>query len=72
MEITNEACLRLWQRAARQEFGIAIKTNDKRGWTTKLYEVRKASGGFDNIVICNPGRFPDELWLVKRSVRMEE
>lgn len=61
-------CLSLWKKASEAEIGIAVKTPNKTTLLTRLYEVRKEFGGYENISICQPERFADELWLVKRTI----
>lgn len=70
-DLTTEILLSLWQRASEQEIGTAIKTDRKQDLLNRLYSARQSSGGFENIIICQPGAFPDQLWLTKKTVELE-
>lgn len=63
----------LWTRALEAEFGIAVETEDKPLILNLLYEQRKRmlNPALADLVIIKPGRYPKELWIVKKSVEME-
>lgn len=67
--LSHASCLALWARASATEIGIAIRSADKPLLKTLLYEARKTSGGFDNIMVCDV--VGEELWMVKKETRLE-
>lgn len=49
--------LNFWQEASQQEFGLLVlcdTEDDKRLLVNALYECRKQSGGFENMMILQP------------------
>lgn len=46
----------LWEQAAKEEFGIKIKIEpeDQMLLVNALYDCRKATGGFDDLIVMQP------------------
>lgn len=73
--LSHTLLLAIWARASAQEFGTAVelKPEDKLAYVNGLYEVRKASGdqSLDNLMLVQPGRYPNQIWLVKKTVELD-
>lgn len=73
--LSHTLLLSIWQRASAQEFGTAVevKPEDKLAYVGGLYEVRKASNdqSLDNLMLVQPGRYPNQIWLVKKTVELD-
>ncbi len=72
--MTPDIALAIWSRAKDQEVGVAIEVRpeDKVSVNQLLTSVRKKSGDRDlmNLMIVQPGSFPNQLWLVKKTVEL--
>ena len=72
--MTPDIALAIWSRAKEQEFGVAIEVRheDKVSVNQLLTSVRKKAGDRDlmNLMIVQPGSFPNQLWLVKKTVEL--
>lgn len=46
----------LWEQAAKEEFGVKIKVEpeDQMLFVNALYDCRKATGGFDDLIVMQP------------------
>lgn len=64
--------LNFWQEAEAQEFGLLVECaneDDKRLLVNALYECRKASGGFENLMIFQPNP-PNVLYIAKKTTEL--
>ena len=68
--IPDDVALEYFHRALKEEIGVALRTDNKRGLKAKLYAVREAAGdpALDEIIIFDPDG--DEIWLCKKSTEM--
>lgn len=60
--------LNFWEEAQAQEFGLLVECeseDDKRLLVNALYECRKASGGFEELMIFQPST--TELFIAKKT-----
>lgn len=60
--------LNFWEEAQAQEFGLLVECeteDDKRLLANALYECRKRSGGFEELMIFQPST--TELFIAKRT-----
>jgi len=65
--------LNFWETAAEEEFGLLIECateGDKRLLVNALYECRKQSGGFENLMIFQPNP-PNVLFIAKKTTELE-
>lgn len=66
--------LRYWQMAAAQEIGIMITTSDRILLVNALYECRKQSGGFEDLMIFQPvfeGK-DNVIFIANKTVELPE
>jgi hypothetical protein len=66
--------LNFWQEASSLEFGLLVEMateDDKRLLVNALYECRKQSGGFENMIIMQPNP-PNVFYIMKKTVEMPE
>ena len=72
--MSPDIAMEIWTRASEQEFGIAlsVRPEDKVSITNLLSRVRKSSGNRElmNLIVVQPGSFPDQIWLVKKTVEL--
>lgn len=73
MPLSREAALALWERAAKAEIGIGIKTKDKRSLQNMLYNVRNEvqDPTIADLVLVLPKTPEDEVWIMRKQVTME-
>jgi hypothetical protein len=60
--------LNFWQEAEKQEFGILVEVaseEDKRLLVNALYACKRATGGFENLMIAQPG--VTTFFIVKKT-----
>lgn len=65
--------LNFWQEASELEFGLLVEMaseDDKRNIVNALYECRKQSGGFENLIIMQPTT--TMFYIMKKTVEMPE
>jgi hypothetical protein len=65
--------LNFWQEASELEFGLLVEMaseDDKRNIVNALYECRKQSGGFENMIIMQPTT--TMFYIMKKTVEMPE
>lgn len=69
--MANIDLLPLWQRAKELEFGLAIRTKDKKYTKVELYKARQSSGdrSLDELILISPDG--DELFIVKKTVELD-
>ena len=66
--------LNFWEEAASEEFGLLVECaseDDKRLLVNALYECRKQSGGFENLMIFQPNP-PNVLFIAKKTTELPE
>jgi len=66
--------LNFWEEASALEFGLYVACADeadKRLLVNALYECRKQSGGFDELMIFQPNP-PNVLFIAKRTTELPE
>lgn len=71
-KLSHDAGVALWERASMTEFGIAIKTKNRKSLQNALWAIRQAEGRFDNLVIVAPKGHDDEIWICHKEVKLEE
>lgn len=73
-KLTPPTGLALWERALASEFGIALKTNNKRTLSNALYTIRAEAKRPDlaDLVITLPKRPEDEIWICHKEVKLED
>lgn len=78
MQMTTKAnplsYLNFWEEAAALEFGLLVECSsedDKRLLVNALYECRKQSGGFDNLMIFQPNP-SNVLFIAKKTTELPE
>lgn len=62
-----------WETAAEEEIGLLVEcenAQDKILLINALYECRKQTGGFENLMIFNP-QSPNMLFIAKKTVELE-
>ncbi len=62
--------LNFWEEAKAQEFGLLVECateQDKRLLVVALYECRKQSGGFEELMILQPGT--KEIFIAKKTLQ---
>lgn len=66
-----EYYLPLWEQAAKEEFGIEIKVepDDMVLLINALYDCRKLSGRFQNMIICQPQPL-GTIFIVHKSAEL--
>jgi len=65
------AYLNFWEEAAAQEFGLyveCVNEDDKRLLINALYECRKQSEGFKELMIFQPYP-PNVLFIAKKTLK---
>jgi len=63
--------LNFWEEAAAHEFGLLVECaseDDKAALAKALWECRKQSGGFDNLMIFQPNP-PNVLYIAKKMTK---
>jgi len=66
--------LNFWEEAASLEIGLFVECaseDDKRLLVNALYECRKQSGGFDDLMIFQPNP-PNVLYIAKKTTELPE
>ena len=66
--------LNFWEEAATLEFGLLVECaseDDKAALAKALWECRKQSGGFDNLMIFQPNP-PNVLFIAKKTTELPE
>jgi hypothetical protein len=65
------AYLNFWEEAAAQEFGLLVECaseEDKRLLVNALYECRKKTEGFEELMIFQPHP-PNVLFITKKTLK---
>lgn len=65
--------LNFWEEASALEIGLYVECaseDDKRLLVNALYECRKQSGGFENMIIMQPTT--TMFYIMKKTVEMPE
>jgi len=66
--------LNFWEEAAALEFGLLVECaseDDKSALAKALWECRKRSGGFDELMIFQPNP-SNVLYIAKRTTELPE
>ncbi len=64
--------LNFWEEASALEFGLRVECateEDKRSLAAALWECRKQSGGFEDLIIFQPTT--TVLFIAKKTVTLE-
>lgn len=71
MAVTKTQALAYWHRARSEEFGVALRVDDRRGIQKILYDARTeaADPALQEIMMVMPKG--DEIWLIKKTVELE-
>lgn len=69
-----EFYLPLWEQAAAEEIGIIVKVepDDQALLINALYDCRKATGGFDDLIIMQPQPLGTIYIMHKQTQVVEE
>jgi len=62
--------LNFWEEAQAQEFGLLVTCEteqDKKLLVVALYECRKRSGGFEELMLAKPST--TEIFIVKKTLQ---
>lgn len=65
--------LNFWEEAEALEFGLHVECaceDDKRMLAQALWDCRKASGGFENLMILQPHP-PTVLFIAKKTTELD-
>jgi hypothetical protein len=71
----RDTCTSILYRALHEEeIGLRVEINqkDKPHFLNEFYAARKdmADPELDKLIILQPGPFPNELWIAKKSVEL--